>query len=349
LTYLDNFLTVVDMQLIRGSCLVGFSPLAISHGADPATLLTAANLDPDDVGRRDRFIPLRNAIAAVQGAAAELEVVDFGRQVATRQSIDILGPVGVAARTAATVAEAFTILDTYMCAYSPGIAARVRSGGGEDLGRFEFDFLLHPPPPQDQAIELALGVALRVLRLFLGAEYRPVSVHLPHSPLGTKVDYFAYFGCPPRFNEPIAGFTVRMSDLRRPLNYDPLAHQLAVEYLSSTSRRGSDLVDAARSIVRQLLPTSRLSADLLARQFGIHPKTMRRRLAAEGITYAELVDETRCDVAKRLLLETELSLSQLCRQLGYSEQSVLTRSCRRWFDMTPSAYREAWSGSQVPE
>lgn len=349
MTYLDNFLTLVDMQLIRGSCLMGFSSLADSYGADPAALLISANLDPNDVGRRDRFIPLRNAIAAVQGAAAELEVADFGRQLAMRQSIDILGPVGVAARTAATVAEAFTILDTYMCAYSPGITARVRSGGGEDLGRFEFDFLLHPSPPQNQAIELALGVALRVLRLFLGAEYRPVTVHLPHSSLGVKVDYLNYFGCPPSFNEPIAGFTVRISDLQRPLNDDPLAHQLALEYLSSTSRRDSDLVDAARSIVRQLLPTARLTADLLARQFGIHPKALRRRLAAEGITYAELVDETRRDVAKRLLLETELSLSQLCRQLGYSEQSVLTRSCRRWFDMTPSAYREAWSGSSGPQ
>jgi AraC-like DNA-binding protein len=52
------------------------------------------------------------------------------------------------------------------------------------------------------------------------------------------------------------------------------------------------------------------------------------------------VDETRRDMAHRLLLDTDLSLHQVCRQLGYAEQSVLTRSCRRWFNTTPTAYRQ---------
>lgn len=176
----------MDMQLIRGSCLTGFSALAATHGADPQELLALANIHPDDAGQRDRFIALRNAIAAVEIAAAVLNVADFGRQLAMRQNIDILGPVGVAARTAATVADAFTILDTYMSAYSPGIITRIAPHSDNALTRFEFDFLLHPPAPQAQAIELSLGVALRVLDFFLGTTYRPVAVHLPHPPLDAE-------------------------------------------------------------------------------------------------------------------------------------------------------------------
>ena len=52
-----------------------------------------------------------------------------------------------------------------------------------------------------------------------------------------------------------------------------------------------------------------------------------------------LVDQSRRDTAHRLLLDTELSLHQICNQLGYSEQSVLTRSCKRWFNTTPTAHR----------
>src|SRR5690349_19115156 len=99
------------MLLIRGSSLTGFSPLVTAHGGDPEALLELARIDPGDVGQRDRFVSLRNAIAAVEDAAAVLNVTDFGRQLALRQSIDILGPVGVAARTAATVADAFVIVD----------------------------------------------------------------------------------------------------------------------------------------------------------------------------------------------------------------------------------------------
>lgn len=346
LTFLDIFLTVMDMLLVRGSSLTGFLPFVSASGGDPAAVLELANLDPGDIGQRDRYIPLRNAIAAVEDAAVILDMADFGRRLALRQSIDILGPVGFAARTAATVTDAFVILDTYMSAYSPGIATRISPHPDPALGRFEFDFLLTPRPPQAQAIELALGVTLRALHLFLGTTYRPVAVHLPHPALGTKADYRSYFGCPPHFNEPIAGFSVRATDLQRPLAHDPVAHQLALNYLSTTlgpDTRG--LADTVSSIIRQLLPTTNLTAEVVARQFGLHPKTLRRRLAAEGTTFAELVDQTRRDIAHRLLFDTDLSLHQICSHLGYSEHSVLTRSCKRWFNATPTAYRHTRSGA----
>lgn len=340
MTCVDIFLILMDMQLIQGSSLLGFEGLAAALGGDPAGLLELAGIDPADAGQRDRYISLRSAIAAVESAAAVLGVDDFGRQLALRQSIDILGPVGVAARTAATVAQAFAILDTYMGAYSPGITARIHPHSDQALCRFEFDFRLHPAPPQAQAMELALGVTLRVLHLFLGTTYRPVSVHLPHPMLGPKTAYRRYFGCPPHFNEPFAGFYLRANDLQRPLNHDPLAHQLAVHYLSSTRvQHSGGFADTARSMVRQLLPSGQLTADLVARQFGIHPKTLQRRLVAEGITFGTMVDQTRRELAHRLLLDTDLPLVQLCRQLGYAEQSVLTRACKRWFGMTPTDYR----------
>ncbi|AQA04337.1 hypothetical protein BVC93_20065 [Mycobacterium sp. MS1601] len=83
--------------------------------------------------------------------------------------------------------------------------------------------------------------------------------------------------------------------------------------------------------------------DVIAR----HPKTLQRRLAAEGETFADIVDRIRRDTARRLLLSTTLDLSQLRRQLGYAEQSVLTRSCKRWFGTTPSAYRNSGTGHRV--
>ncbi|OLP00247.1 AraC family transcriptional regulator [Mycolicibacterium porcinum] len=328
------------MQLVRGSSLTGFAPLVTTHGGDPGALLTLAGIDPADAGRDDRFIPLRSAIAAVEYAATAMGMHDFGRRLALRQSIDILGPVAVAARTAATVAVAFDVLVTYMDSHSPGITARITDHADPTLRRFEYGFLLHPAPPQAQAIELALGLTLRVLRLFLGTGYVPVAVHLPHPPLGTDGDYRDYFGCVPHFTEPIAGFTLRAKDLQRPLNHDPLAHRLALTYLSEThGQRPSGIADAVRSVVRQLLPTGELSAQLVARQFGIHPKTMQRRLAAEGTTFPDLVDQIRRELAHRLLVGTDLPVSQAARQLGYAEHSVFTRACKRWFGLTPITYR----------
>ncbi|CAM3838060.1 AraC family transcriptional regulator [Mycolicibacterium frederiksbergense] len=342
MTLLDYFLTLLDMQLIRGSSLTGLIQLVADLGGNPAAVLELDDLDPDDIGQRDRYISLRSAIAVVEDAATVLNVADFGRQLATRQNIDILGPVGVAARTAATVGDAFAILDTYMGSYSPGISTRISAHTDPALARFEYDFLLTPAPPQAQAVELALGVTLRVLQLFLGTTYRPVAAHLPHPALGTRTDYRRYFGCPAHFNDPVAGFTLRITDLRRPVSHDPLAHQLALRYLSATlSHRTRGLANALRSVIRQLLPTGNLTAEIAARHFGLHPKTLQRRLADEHTTFAELVDQTRREIAHRLLLDTDLSMQQICHHIGYAEQSVLTRSCKRWFGTTPSTLRRS--------
>jgi AraC-like DNA-binding protein len=337
---LDAFLTILDMQLVRGSSLTGFAPLVTTHGGDPDALLAIAGIDPSDAGHDDRFIPLRSAIAAVETAATLLDVPDFGRQLGRRQSIDILGPVAVAARTAVTVAEALDVLVTHMDSHSPGISAHMTAHVDPELRRFEYGFLLRPVPPQAQALELALGLTLQVLRLFLGAGYRPAAVHIPHPPLTADSEYREFFGCPPLFNEPVAGFTLRASDLQRPLNHDPLAHRVALAYLSDThGRRAPDVADTVGSIIRQLLPTGELSAEAVARQFGVHAKTLQRRLVAEGTTYAELVDGTRSELAHRLLTGTDLPVAQVSRRLGYAEHSVFTRACRRWFGVTPTEHR----------
>lgn len=94
-------------------------------------------------------------------------------------------------------------------------------------------------------------------------------------------------------------------------------------------------------MVRQLPPTGTASLELIAAQFDLHPKALHRRLAAEQTTFAALIDNVRRETAERYLRDTNISLSHLTRELGYAEQSVFSRSCRRWFGCGPSSYRNA--------
>jgi hypothetical protein len=103
--------------------LSSYPQLVAELGGDPAELLRAAGIRPQEVGKHDVFLPYRSLILAVESAAAATWTPDFGRRLALRQGIEILGPVGVAARTAATVGDAFTIVETYLAAYSPAISA----------------------------------------------------------------------------------------------------------------------------------------------------------------------------------------------------------------------------------
>jgi AraC-like DNA-binding protein len=330
------------MSVIRGTSLSNYPALVAELGGNPAEFLRAAGIRPQDIGKQDVFLPLEGAVQAVESAAAGTHTPDFGRRLAQRQGIEILGPVGVAARTAATVADAMAIFATFMAAYSPAVSARITPLSNLERKFFEFQILVRRSSPPSQSVELSLGVTLKVLRLLLGRHYTALSVHLPHEPLTPAAEYLRYFGCTPYFAEPRAGFTIRTDDLMRPLNHDELAHDAVVQYLTTlVGSQQPGFSESVRTIARQLLPTGSVPLDMIAAQFNLHPKTLQRRLAAEGTSFSELIDGVRRAAAEHYLRDTDIDLSHLTRELGYTEQSVLTRSCKRWFGIGPTTYRRA--------
>jgi AraC-like DNA-binding protein len=334
-------LTFEDTSVVRGTALSNYPRLVQELGGDPAELLRAAGIRPQDIDEYDVFIPFRGVITAVESAAIATGTHDFGRRLAQRQGIEILGPVGVAARTAATVADAFVIFENFMAAYSPAVSATITPSGRPGRSFFEFRVLLGSVGPIPQSMELSLGVSLRVFRLMMGADYAPVTVHLPHKAVSPAGDYRTYFGCVPRFGQRNAGFTLRTADLARPLEEDQLAHQAVVSYLNTITQRDASIGQSTRTMVSQLLPTGAVTMKLIAAQLNLHPKALQRRLADEGQNFGDLVDDVRRAMAERYLRDTDMTLSHLTRELGYSEQSVLTRSCRRWFGAGPAAYRRS--------
>lgn len=329
------------MSVIRGTSLTGFPALVRELGADPETLLSRTGIRVSDVGRFDAFFTYLSFIHAVESAAAATHTPGFGRRLAERQGIEILGPVGVAVRTSATVAEALAICEHYLGAYSPAISVVIDTDG--DHAFVEFKVLIAHPPAYPQSIELSLGVMLRVLRFLMGWRYAPTSVDLPHQRLVAREEYVRYFSCPPRFESRRAGFTIPAQDLDRPLTRDEMAHQVVLEYLDSVvDRHRPAMASSIRELIRRLLPAGAATVPVIAAQFRLHPKALRRQLVTEGTTFNAVVDDLRREMAERYLRDTDVTLAHLARELGYAEQTVLIRSCRRWFGATPATLRAKW-------
>lgn len=328
------------MALIRGSSLAGFTELVAELGHDPDALLRRAGIRPQDAGDHDTFLPYRALAVVLEDAAQVTGAPDFGRQLALRQGIEILGPVGLAARTAPTVGEALRICSVYLAAYSPAIEVRVRPGKREDRHLMEFAIVEADMPQCPQLLELSLGVVLRVTRHLCGADFKPTVTHIPHAPLVDEAAYRDFYGSPVRFSQPKGGLELRDSDLAQPLADDAQAHEVLVRYLEGlTLPEDRGFADSVRRLVVELLPTGTVSMNLLAKQFALHPKTFQRRLTAEGTTFGALVELARRELAGHYLRDTDLELTQIARELGYAEQSVLSRSCRRWFGEPPGAIR----------
>jgi len=328
------------VHLIRATSLIQFPELVAELGGNPANLLRPAGIRVEDIGHFETFIVLRGAIAALEAAATATSTPDIGRRLSCRQGIEILGPVGVAARNAGTFGEALTTFNRFMAAYSPGLSVAVHPLPDPEIVFFEHRIELSPTPPHGQTVELSLGIMLRVLRMLLQPDYAPVEVHLPHRPLAPESDYRRFFGTRVLFGRPAAGLVIRSDDLERELRCDTLTHETATSYLQTiVSQRPPTTARAVADMARHLLPARMASIEMIAEQFGLHPKALQRRLATEGTSFSSVIDGLRREMAEQYLRDPAITLVHLSHQLGFAEQSVLSRAAHRWFGMSPMQYR----------
>ena len=82
-----------------------------------------------------------------------------------------------------------------------------------------------------------------------------------------------------------------------------------------------------------------LNAESIASFFSISTRTLSRRLAENKWTLASLIEDVRMDKAENMLINTNLPLYKIAKQLGYSNISSFSRAYRRVKNKKPSDLR----------
>lgn len=329
--------------LVRAASLEGFENLATSLGLDVAHALQRVGLSRRSLEDPDALIPYIAVIHLLEHSAQVGQCPDFGQRLSRLQDIGILGPLAVLLRHAPTVGEALALASRYLFVHSPAVRFDVLPVPGR-AALMDLTFALDMPqlPPRRQTIELSLGLVVQGLRMVGGARIAPVLALFPHAQGASLACYGATYGCPCRFGAETAAIRIASADLQRPVSaHDPQVQAMAHGYLTQHfGAPGQPSVERVRAMVRRFLGGGQATQANIAHAMSVHPRTLQRRLQAEGHCFEDVVDTVRQEQFQALLAHPEgLSLTQIALLLGYSEQAALTRSCRRWFDCTPSAMR----------
>jgi AraC-like DNA-binding protein len=109
------------------------------------------------------------------------------------------------------------------------------------------------------------------------------------------------------------------------------------------AQSGEDIASQLRRRLPALLASRRASIGDAAKGLGLAVRTLNRRLAAEGTSFATLRDEARYTMARQLLRGTAMPVTEIAEQLGYANASALTAAFRRWSGRVPSEWRAAES------
>jgi AraC-like DNA-binding protein len=328
-------------SLIRTTNLWGYADLVRELGADPHPLLARFEIPPGVEEQEEAFIPYGAAARLLEASAAEFDCPDFGLRLSHWQGLDILGPIAVIARNAQTLQDGLASIARYLYVHSPALRmAAVPRRADSDL-RFTYEMVEPGLPYPPQSYELSMANAVRIVRLLGGPDACPSVVSFMHHQYGSDAAYRDALGCAVRFSQDWCGFEVPARLADRPIDRaDPQTMRIATKYLESQYLPSTaPLSERVAGLVRRLLPTGHCSAEVISDQLAMHPRTLQRRLATEGLRCQDLIEAERRDQAARYLAEPQLYLSQIAGLLGYSEQSAFNRSCRRWFGKTPRQYR----------
>ncbi|RZF49680.1 AraC family transcriptional regulator [Acinetobacter halotolerans] len=102
-------------------------------------------------------------------------------------------------------------------------------------------------------------------------------------------------------------------------------------------------------IRRQLLlqaPAQWAELKDIAQQLNMSTATIQRRLKQEGVSYQQLKNDIRCDIAIERLSKTNDSIQSISDDLNFHDPSAFHRAFKKWSGVSPGSYRKSSPSKQ---
>jgi len=193
-----------------------------------------------------------------------------------------------------------------------------------------------------QRFEFDLMMILSFCRWVTNRDLRPVALELRFPPPADLHPYQDAFKCPLRFSAQVNALLFAHSDVIAPL---PTAHPVLAEVHERIAKEHLHRLDHAhlsgrvRAAIIRRLPDGEPRRTDIANALKVRERTLHRRLEAEGTSFQHLLDDTRRELARQYLGQTDVSLADATYMLGFAKQSSFFRASKRWFGMSPRLYR----------
>lgn len=198
---------------------------------------------------------------------------------------------------------------------------------------------------QRQHGEETLAGWLTFGRWITGSAVAPTEVRFQHLAPADTCEHRRIFACPVLFAQPDNALVFPKRLLNAPLGQaDTQLRQLLDAHADRQLGelcQGTDVLERARSELMRQLPECGADLELLAQTLQLSTRTLQRRLHEGGLSFSQLLDETREHMARRYLQDPALDLAEIAFLVGFSESGSLARAFRRWTGQSPSAYRQS--------
>ena len=273
-----------------------------------APLLRRADLADHDLTDRQHRISAAAQSRLLEVASETLKDDALGFHLATQANPREAGLLFYIASAAKTVGEALALFERYFRIVNEAVRLklmRVPNGvilqvGFVGLSRYH----------AQQNAEFGIAVILKALREVVGRNIRPTRVGFMLGHASNLREFERFYGCPVEFRASSDWLEFSAQTLALPLvTEDQNLLETLKPVCDAASRERGTRKGTLRALVenevQRALPHGDIRKPSIAKALGISARTLSRRLADEGVTYAEVVDDLRRTLALQYLKDPE--------------------------------------------
>lgn len=325
-----------QVPTMRVQLLTGLAELVQELTELPVSALSSAlNFPLESIATTEGFMPM-SQISALLDECARLTGVDhLGALLARRQGPQVLGMMFLAGRNAHFLQEAIAAMVKQSAWLGHGWQCQM-------LQQADVALLVLPTLPKQLQLWLACHWAW-VFRQLSAGRIRPNRLFVTHSSSAQASQLRQLLEVPVQYQADFNGFLCSEEQMQLALRQgDRQLFELVQHYLELTGQQPrQSRLEQIRGIMReQLVIQQQCNLTTLANALHQSPRTVQYYLQHQGLSFQQLLDETREQQAVRLLKDSELSISRIAEQLGFADISVFSRRFRVWTGQSPRQYRQ---------
>jgi AraC-like DNA-binding protein len=311
---------------------------------DPEEVLLAAGLDAHALDDPNGTITFKAMGLVAERSAALTRCPHFGLEIGPNIRLATLGVLGEWMRNAPTLRAALNDFANNQHRNAHGSVVYLIESGRDAF----FGYAIYQPDVAGTDVicdAVAMGLFTIVRELLGVGSHSAPEVLLSRTTPSNIAPYSKSFGVRLSFNNSQTAVKMPRALLDQPvMGADAGRRMILAKQVHETYYAGDlDTVTRLRRELRVAMLNGSFSATEVAAHLGMSQRTLHRRLQQWGIGFQEIIDETRCELAKQLLANTRLSIGEIAEINGYHDPSILTRGFTRWVGVTPSQWRAKFS------
>lgn len=315
--------------------------LVESHGIDPERFTRQFGIHAiTPPGSRTR-LPSRFLDVGFEAAAGLIPDPAFALRAAECWHPSHLGTLGYGWLSSGSLRTALKRMERYTKLLGQRMSSRCEDTP-EGL-RFTYDHGRGDILAGRVMADFGLSLIVSMCRANYGESLAPANVSFRRAAPRDVQPYRNFFGCEVDFGSATDSFLLSRQVADQPLPTSN--HELATTFDAILTKQlaelnAASLPDRCRAYLLQELTSGEPTEENLARAMAMSRRTLQRKLGETGLTYKQLLEQTRHELALRYLDDPGKSVTDITFLLGFSEQSAFSRAFKRWTGVAPSAYRE---------